>query len=123
MKQHKDSRKISNLSNNQLLGRPYVVFVFGEYVRQQGGTGYNALIDDIAENIGARISSENRNLQSNVDRLRKDLNRRAAVEEVLLDVAYGRRDMLTKEECRELAHKLGIPLDDPALVRQNKPAP
>ena len=53
--------------------------------------------------------SEIDRLKRDVDRLRKALNRRAAVEQILLNVANGKRDMLTKDECRELAHKLGIP--------------
>ena len=38
-----------------------------------------------------------------------DLNRRVEVENVLLNVAAGKRPMLTKDECRKLAYKLGIP--------------
>lgn len=38
-----------------------------------------------------------------------ELNRRVTVENVLLNVASGKRPMLTKEECRQLAYKLGIP--------------
>lgn len=34
------------------------------------------------------------------------LNRRAAVEQVLLDVANGKREPLSREECRKLAFKL-----------------
>lgn len=37
------------------------------------------------------------------------LNRRAAVEEVLIAVANGKRDLLTREECRGMAAKLGVP--------------
>lgn len=36
----------------------------------------------------------------------RDLNRRAGVEQILLDVANGKREMLSKQECRELAFKL-----------------
>jgi len=39
----------------------------------------------------------------------KSLNRRVEVENVLLNVSAGKRPMLTKEECRELALKLGTP--------------
>ena len=39
----------------------------------------------------------------------KSLNRRAEVEEVLFEVARRKRDLLTREECRELAIKLGVP--------------
>lgn len=37
------------------------------------------------------------------------LNRSAEVENVLFAVAAGKRPLLTKEECRELAFKLGVP--------------
>lgn len=37
------------------------------------------------------------------------LNRRVEVENVLFSVAAGKRPMLTKEECRQLAIKLGTP--------------
>lgn len=36
------------------------------------------------------------------------LNRRAEVEIVLFNVAAGKRPMLTQDECRALANKLGI---------------
>ena len=36
----------------------------------------------------------------------KALNRRSEVESVLLDVANGKRELLTREECRALAFKL-----------------
>jgi hypothetical protein len=39
----------------------------------------------------------------------RSLNRRAEVEQVLFDVAAGKRPMLTREECRALALKLGTP--------------
>lgn len=39
----------------------------------------------------------------------KSLNRRVDVENVLADVAAGKRPLLTREECRELALKLGTP--------------
>lgn len=39
----------------------------------------------------------------------QSLNRRAEVENVLLNVSAGKRPMLTKEECRQLALKLGTP--------------
>ena len=39
----------------------------------------------------------------------KELNRRVEVENVLLAVWRGKRDMLTQEECKELAYKLGVP--------------
>lgn len=38
------------------------------------------------------------------------LNRRVEVEQVLFDVAAGKRPMLTRDECRALAMKLGAPL-------------
>lgn len=38
-----------------------------------------------------------------------ELKRRVAVEQVLFDVARGKRGMLTQEECRALAYKLGVP--------------
>lgn len=38
-----------------------------------------------------------------------ELNRRVEVENVLLNVASGKRPMLTKDECKKLAYKLGIP--------------
>ena len=37
------------------------------------------------------------------------LNRRVEVENVLLACAAGKRPMLTREECRALAFKLGVP--------------
>jgi hypothetical protein len=37
----------------------------------------------------------------------KSLNRRVEVENVLAEVAAGKRPLLTKEECRALAVKLG----------------
>lgn len=42
------------------------------------------------------------------------LNRRVTVEQVLFDVAAGKRPPLTPDECRELALKLGIPSDTAA---------
>lgn len=39
----------------------------------------------------------------------KDLNKRAEVESVLWSVAAGKREALTKDECRQLALKLGVP--------------
>lgn len=38
-----------------------------------------------------------------------ELNRRVEVESVLLSVAAGKRDLLSKDECRQLAYKLGVP--------------
>lgn len=38
----------------------------------------------------------------------KALNRRVDVENTLAMVAAGKRDLLTREECRELAIKLGV---------------
>jgi hypothetical protein len=38
-----------------------------------------------------------------------ELNRRVTVENVLLEVADGKREMLTKGECRALAYRLGMP--------------
>jgi hypothetical protein len=38
-----------------------------------------------------------------------DFARRVAVEQFLLDAARGKRPLPTADECRELAHKLGIP--------------
>ncbi len=37
----------------------------------------------------------------------RGLNRRVDVENVLLDVATGKREVLTPGECRKLAEKLG----------------
>lgn len=37
---------------------------------------------------------------------RAALNRRVDVENVLAQVAMGKRDLLTREECRDLARKL-----------------
>lgn len=37
------------------------------------------------------------------------LNRRASVETILWNVAAGKRPMLTQDECRKLALKLGVP--------------
>lgn len=37
------------------------------------------------------------------------LNRRVEVEQVLLDVARGKRGPLSPEECKALAYKLGVP--------------
>lgn len=45
------------------------------------------------------------------------LNRRVAVEEVLTAVANGKRDLLTREECRGLALKLGVPGEPPTLAQ------
>jgi hypothetical protein len=36
------------------------------------------------------------------------LNRRVEVEQILLDVARGKRPMLTQDECRQLAYLLGV---------------
>lgn len=44
-----------------------------------------------------------------LDVLRKALNRRAEVEQYLLNVANGKRPMLTLAECRTLAMRLGDP--------------
>jgi hypothetical protein len=41
------------------------------------------------------------------------LNRRVTVEQVLFDVAAGKRAPLSADECRELALKLGIPEEAP----------
>jgi hypothetical protein len=38
-----------------------------------------------------------------------DLNRRAEVENTLLSVSAGKRAMLSKDECKQLAYKLGVP--------------
>lgn len=38
----------------------------------------------------------------------KALNRRVDVENVLISVAQGKRDLLTREECQQLANKLGM---------------
>lgn len=38
-----------------------------------------------------------------------DLNRRAEVEIILLDISSGKRDLPTREECKELALRLGVP--------------
>jgi len=39
----------------------------------------------------------------------QQLNRRVEVENVLLAIAAGKRDPLTRDECRALAYKLGTP--------------
>jgi hypothetical protein len=39
----------------------------------------------------------------------KQLNRRVEVENVLFAVAAGKRDLLSRDECRALAYKLGNP--------------
>ena len=44
-----------------------------------------------------------------LDEYAKELNRRVDVENVLAMVAAGKREMLTREECRQLAKKLGVP--------------
>ena len=36
------------------------------------------------------------------------LNRRVEVEQILLDVAREKRPMLTQDECRKLAYRLGV---------------
>jgi hypothetical protein len=38
-----------------------------------------------------------------------ELNRRVEVENVLLAVASGKREALTRDECRSLAYRLGVP--------------
>jgi hypothetical protein len=38
-----------------------------------------------------------------------DFDRRVAVEQRLLDAACGKAPLPTREECRQLAHRLGIP--------------
>lgn len=38
-----------------------------------------------------------------------DLNRRAEVEQRLLDAYTGKRPLPTREECRDLAYRLGVP--------------
>lgn len=37
------------------------------------------------------------------------LNRSVEVENVLLQVAQGKREQLSRDECRSLANKLGVP--------------
>ena len=39
----------------------------------------------------------------------RQLNRRVDVEQVLLEVAHGKRQMLTQQDCYELAMYLGTP--------------
>lgn len=39
----------------------------------------------------------------------ESLNRRVEVEQVLLNVSAGKRPVLTQEECKALALKLGVP--------------
>ena len=39
----------------------------------------------------------------------KDINRRAAVEQELLEVAAGKRQPPSPERCKELALRLGVP--------------
>lgn len=38
-----------------------------------------------------------------------ELNKRAEVESILLNVYAGKRPMLTREECKALAFRLGVP--------------
>jgi hypothetical protein len=51
-------------------------------------------------------------LRAEMDRRHKEystaLNRRVDVENTLAMVAAGKRDLLSREECRELAIKLGV---------------
>ena len=44
-----------------------------------------------------------------MDQYEKSLNARASAEQTLFDVANGKREALTRDECRELALKLGVP--------------
>lgn len=39
----------------------------------------------------------------------QSLGERARVEHILFDVANGKRDMLTRDECRTLGMRLGVP--------------
>jgi ABC-type dipeptide/oligopeptide/nickel transport system ATPase subunit len=39
----------------------------------------------------------------------KSLNRRAQVEQALFDVANGKEELPSREQCREWAMKLGVP--------------
>lgn len=59
------------------------------------------------------LAAEVERLRAELDRRHKEysaaLNRRCAVEDVLYDVAAGKRDLLAREECKELAIKLGVP--------------
>jgi hypothetical protein len=45
------------------------------------------------------------------------LNRRAEVEQLLLNVAKGKRGLLSQEECRVLAFRLGDPTSKPITPR------
>ena len=44
-----------------------------------------------------------------LDEYAKELNRRVDVENVLAMVGAGKRDLLSREECKSLAKKLGVP--------------
>lgn len=64
-------------------------------------------------------------LQEKLDALHKEfaasLNRRVAVEEALLEVGMGRVPMLTRDECLELAFKLGVPDEMSKKPKKLKP--
>lgn len=96
---HVDGRRASANS-----GAPSALVAYGrgnvEALRRSGLAGH------IVEVQRAGAFAEH---QQSIDRLRKALNRRAVVEQVLLDVANGKRDLPTREECRKLALKLGVP--------------
>lgn len=65
------------------------------------------------ERLRARVAELEGELKNRHAEYAKALNRRCTVEDVLYDVAAGKRDLLTREECRELAIKLGVPPAEP----------
>jgi hypothetical protein len=47
--------------------------------------------------------------QAGAENSQPDFSRRVAVENVLLNIACGKRPTLTPEECKQLAYQLGVP--------------
>jgi hypothetical protein len=68
-----------------------------------------------AEHLRKRLAE--RAVDTNIQAALKDhasrLNRCAAIEQELIDIANGKRDLPTREECRELALRLGDPTYKP----------
>lgn len=68
--------------------------------------------EQIEEAVARILAAEVERLRAELDRRHKEyasaLNRRVDVENALAMVAAGKRDLLTREECRELAIKLGV---------------
>ena len=67
--------------------------------------------EKVAVNLCLKIAEETDRLRDEMDRRHdeyaKALNKRTEVENFLRDVAAGKRDPLTREECRALAKNLG----------------